>query len=117
MVTRRSLELRQNKLHHELCAPVSLSDVLKAIWNVDYGHAKSALPELKKYVDSGGDLNAIDRESGWGILHSAAEHQDHSVIEAMAGYGADLNLCPIDGYPAIFQALDIDIDAAIQAGE
>lgn len=94
-----------------------LTDVLQSIKNVDYGNAHSALPELQRYVESGGDLNVIDPESGWGILHSAAEHQDRQVIEAMAEYGADLNIRSKDGCPAVFQALDIDIDGALQTGK
>lgn len=74
--------------------------------------------ELQRFLAEGGDLQQSHPVSGWSLLHCACEHQNLAVIRALVE--ADrrlLNSRAGRGYPPIFQALDIDIDGAIQTGE
>ncbi|HAH44193.1 hypothetical protein [Gimesia sp.] len=77
----------------------------------------NGVKELQQFIAEGGDLQQVHSVSGWSLLHSACEHQNKSLICALAeADGRLLNTRAACGYPPIFQALDIDIDGAIQTG-
>ncbi|WP_145174553.1 ankyrin repeat domain-containing protein [Gimesia aquarii] len=62
-------------------------------------------------------MNRSQPDSLWSLMHIACENQNESLIRAL--FTADsglLNTRAACGYPPIFQALDIDIDGAIQSG-
>jgi ankyrin repeat protein len=77
----------------------------------------SGVKELAKFIAAGGDVNQPHPDSGWSLLHLASEHENLVLIAALVKAGADIDLRPPCGYPPIFQALDIDIDGAIQCGK
>jgi hypothetical protein len=117
-VINRVLEvIKPKQIEAESTRTMNLSELFKVIHNCDYDDdCHSAVPALYQYIEGGGDINEIEARSGWSILHTAAEHKDIALINQMAKYGADFNIKSSDGTPAIFQALDIDIDGAIQTG-
>lgn len=79
---------------------------------------KNGVTELQQFLAAGGDLHQIPSEAGWSLMHIACEHQNESFIRALVQADRDLlNTRAACGYPPIFQALDIDIDGAIQTGQ
>lgn len=70
--------------------------------------------EYVDYVESGGDIYFIDPDSNWTFLHKAVEFENYALIDLIIENGFDPDFSPSGGYPAIFQALDGDIDVAIQ---
>ncbi len=83
-------------------------------WN-EWGTDKS-LPSLDRFVESGGDVNAVHPESGMSLLWLAAEQMDVPLIRRLGELGADPNL-PLMAmqYTAVHNAVDIDIDSVIQS--
>lgn len=75
-----------------------------------------AVSEVLRYISAGGDVNGADTRSGWTLLHAAAEHQNLPLIAALVRHGADLNARNNGGWTALHFAVDIDIDAVVQAG-
>ena len=75
---------------------------------------QTAVNALQKYLEYGGDIHALESDSGWSILHIAAEHGDIEIINEMSKLGANLNIKDESGNAAIFQALDVDLDTAGQ---
>jgi ankyrin repeat protein len=69
---------------------------------------------LDEYLDRGGDINAAHSESGWTLLHYAAENADLGLMAALVARGADLSAKDRDGWSPLHRAVDYDIDGAIQ---
>jgi len=79
---------------------------------------KNGVTELQQFLAAGGDLQQIPSEAGWSLMHIACENNNESLIRALFTADTDLLNTRADcGYPPIFQALDIDIDEAIQTGQ
>ena len=71
--------------------------------------------ELPAYLAAGGDVNAIEPRSARPLLHQACEHQNLDAIRALVRSGADSEARDTFGQAAIHIAVDIDIDAVVQA--
>lgn len=70
--------------------------------------------EFKQFLDAGGDPNYVHSTFKRSMLHQACEHGNLELISIIILAGASPDLVPPCGYPAIFQALDADIDGSIQ---
>ena len=81
--------------------------------SIGYSEGRSVCAEFLK---SGGDPNYTNSDFGTSLLHQACEHGNLDLLELLIKSGANTDFVPGCGYPAIFQALDIDIDGAIQSG-
>jgi|GEM_PF-2541983 len=78
---------------------------------------KNGVNEFRQFIAEGGDIHQVPSNSGWSLMHIACEHQNSSLIRALVESDRELlNTRAACGYPPIFQALDIDIDGAIQTG-
>jgi len=66
-------------------------------------------------LDAGGDVNAIDAETEWTLLHHAAEHTDLSLMDILVARGLDLGARDFNGWTPLHVAVDSDIDGAIQS--
>lgn len=73
-----------------------------------------AASSLDEYLARGGNPSAAHSESGWTLLHYAAEHEDVELIEALIANGADLEAKTLDGWTPLHFAVDIAIDGAAQ---
>lgn len=69
---------------------------------------------LRRFAEAGGNIDLPMPDSGWSLLHFACEQANPSLVRVLVAFGADLNNSAECGYPPIIQALDIDIDGAIQ---
>ncbi len=69
---------------------------------------------LDDYLGRGGDINAAHPESGWTLLHYAAETADLALMAALVARGADLSAKDREGWSPLHRAIDYDIDGAIQ---
>ena len=81
------------------------------LWNEIF--ETDGVEAFKSYCAAGGDMNFEHPVSGWTLLHFACEHERLNLISELARSGADLEKVPACGYPAIFVALDIDLDGPI----
>tara|TARA_R110002095_G_scaffold152237_5_gene132385 strand:- start:40697 stop:41128 length:432 start_codon:yes stop_codon:yes gene_type:complete len=78
---------------------------------------KNGVDEFRQFLAEGGDIHRSHPNSGLSLMHYACEHQNESLIRALFMADKDLlNTRTACDYPPIFQALDIDIDGAIQTG-
>ena len=75
------------------------------------------LKDITKWIETGGSAGILHPESGWSLLHFAAEFQDVAAIEYLINSGCALNLRDKDGQTPLHIAIDSEIDAAIQNGE
>jgi ankyrin repeat protein len=71
--------------------------------------------ELPAFLAVGGDVNAFDPRSAMPLLHLACEHQNMNAVRALVGAGADLEARDLFGQVALHIAVNIDIDAVVQA--
>lgn len=75
------------------------------------------LGALHRYAEAGGDLEVRHAVSGWSLLHTAAEMQDLDALRFIAARVSSLELTsPRCRWTALHQAVDVDIDGAIQTG-
>lgn len=79
-----------------------------AIWRGD-------LDAVAALIRSGVDVNAADGP-GWPPLHGAIEHQWVEIVRLLVAAGAAVNRDPGDGWTPLVHAIDIESDAASQAG-
>jgi len=85
-------------------------------WN-DWGTDKS-LPALSRFIESGGDINAIDPKSQKNLLWLAAEQMDIPLIQRLGELRADPNLrLGKSADTAVHNAVDIDIDSVWQCSQ
>jgi ankyrin repeat protein len=75
------------------------------------------LRDIKLWLESGGSANAFYPQSGWSLLHAAAELQDVAAIDYLIQVGADPNQRDIYGLTPLHIAVDSEIDGNIQADE
>jgi ankyrin repeat protein len=75
------------------------------------------LRDIKQWLESGGSANAFYPQSGWSLLHVAAELQDVAAIDYLIQVGADPNQRDIYGQTPLHMAVDSEIDGTIQADE
>lgn len=82
------------------------------IWNtIDHDSDEKSLDD---FFDAGGDLYFEHPSNGWTFLHLACDLGNERLIRLLIDRGFDLNFVSSSGYPAIFQALDLDLDSALQ---
>lgn len=85
-------------------------------WN-EWGTDKS-LPALSRFIESGGDVNAIDPKSEKNLLWLAAEQKDVPLIRRLGELGANPNLrLGESADTAVHNAVDIDIDSVWQCSQ
>lgn len=79
---------------------------------------KNGVKELHQFILDGGDINQSLPNSGWSLMHVACEHENYQLIQAIHKANPSLLNCRAAcNYPPLFQALDIDVDGAIQQNE
>jgi ankyrin repeat protein len=71
--------------------------------------------ELFLYLSRGGDMYCEDDFHGWSLLHFASNIFNREIIDLLLKFGFDVNYVSSCGYPAVFAALEYDVDAALQA--
>lgn len=69
---------------------------------------------VQAYIEAGGDINRPSEDSGWSLLHYAAEHRNAEVIFYLAENGADLNMYSRGENTPLHIAVDSDIDCERQ---
>ena len=75
------------------------------------------LNDIKRWVESGGSVAITDPESGWSLLHLAAELQNTAAIEYLINSGCNPNRRDNSGRTPLHIGVDCDIDGAIQTEE
>lgn len=75
------------------------------------------IAEIKSYVENGGDVNVLDINTGWGLLHYASENLFAKVVEYVFKSGVNLDHVDQNGWNALVVALDASVDLAIQNNE
>lgn len=73
--------------------------------------------ELPEFIAAGGDVNSVVPNTIWPWLHLACEHQNMDAIRALVAAGANLEARDEFRQTAMHIAVDIDIDAVVQAGD
>ncbi|HBI45393.1 MAG TPA: hypothetical protein DDY78_21455 [Planctomycetales bacterium] len=71
---------------------------------------------IKDLIAAGVDINAPSAEGRWPPLHLAIENQRIDVIRWLLVAGADVNRNMSGGWTPLVHAIDIESDAAVQAG-
>ena len=72
---------------------------------------------VKQWLESGGSPHITHPDSGWSLLHYAADFQDVAAIEYLAELGCDLNVRDSYGQTPLHLAVDSEIDDTVQTGE
>lgn len=98
---------------------MSFDELIVAIYGIkEDDELGEFLDELRQFLRQGGDIYQSNPSSGWSLMHIACEKRNHRLIQALAGIDRNLlNINPDCNYPPLFQALDTDIDGAIQNNE
>ena len=81
----------------------------EAIWSGD-------LHAVVLMLDAGADPNATYEEHRWPPLHLAIEQQRTEIASKLLGAGAAINEYVGQGWTPLAHAIDIESDAASQAG-
>ena len=68
---------------------------------------------VKDYIASGNNLN-VTFGNGWTPLTSAVEHRQKEIIILLLENGADINFQQYSEFSALHQAVDSEIDGALQ---
>jgi ankyrin repeat protein len=72
------------------------------------------LTDIKLWIEGGGSAKVIHSQSGWTLLHIAAEFQDIKAREYLVNSGCDPNERDKNGQTPLHIAVDSEIDGAIQ---
>jgi ankyrin repeat protein len=76
----------------------------------------SGTEQINNYISSGGEIYYEDNFRGWCFLNLAAHVGNKELIEKLLHLGYDVNHVPSCGNAAIYEALDLDLDSALQKG-
>src|SRR6185295_10928034 len=74
------------------------------------------LNDIKRWVETGGSAQVVHPESGWSLLHVAAEFQCVEAVAYLVSVGCDPNLRDVYGQTPLHFAVDSEIDAVSQVG-
>jgi ankyrin repeat protein len=74
------------------------------------------LDDVRRYLDAGGDICRRDQETGWSLLHFAAEDGNPEVIRFLAARGADRDVADRNGCTPLHLAVDRDMDTSSRGG-
>jgi ankyrin repeat protein len=74
------------------------------------------LEDIQRWVVQGGSADAVQPQSGWSLLHFAAEFQDVIAIDYLIHLGVDPNRRDLYGQTPLHIAVDSEIDGTVQPG-
>lgn len=72
--------------------------------------------DIERYLEAGGDINRRHPDSGWALLHFAAEDRNSAVIRLLVSRGANLNAQDRFGQTPLHIAVDSDLDTSGRDG-
>jgi uncharacterized protein len=75
-----------------------------------------SVPGLERWLAEGGDIHALVNPDGWTLLHLAVESEEAAGVEYLVQQGLDINVQDSRGRTPLHQAVDLEIDGAIQSG-
>jgi ankyrin repeat protein len=74
------------------------------------------LSQINRWIEGGASVNATHPQSGWSLLHLAAEFQHVEAIELLIKNGCNSNLKDIYGQIPLDLAIDSELDGTAQTG-
>jgi ankyrin repeat protein len=72
--------------------------------------------DVKQWIEKGGSPNVKRSNSGWSLLHDAAELDEVEALEYLISHGCDPNCQDIFGQTPLHLAIDSDLDGFNQTG-